>query len=332
MPPLLALFLGAACASAAVPPFPPHLVGSAEAVSALLERVLPGSSSQFVFTIAPRAAGTIANSFTLSDAPDGKRIAIAATTASELTGGLGVYLREYCGMTFGWTRGGGSRLFTPKPWPKIGGASPDTRPRSVPYSHVTQVCTHSYTLVWHDWAQWEQFIDWMALAGHNSIVAPTGQEEVQYKVLTEHFGVPDAAVRNWTNGPAWLTWSRGQNSHGNGIGGPLPRSFMKGQWSLQRLILARYRELGIVGHLPAFGGYAPWALAVAQNATGRIARGKAAAIDTAWIDGRDPLYTAVADQWMTQIVADFGSDHVSRSTPPHPPSLATLPHASVLLR
>jgi hypothetical protein len=93
-------------------------------------------------------------------------------------------------------------------------------------------------------------------------------------VLTEHFGLEDLAVRNWTNGPAWLTWSRGQNSHGNGIGGPLPRSFMKGQWSLQRQILARYRALGIVGHLPAFGGYAPWALAVAQNATNRVAQGK----------------------------------------------------------
>jgi hypothetical protein len=54
-------------------------------------------------------------------------------------------------------------------------------------------------------------------------------------------------VRNWTNGPAFLTWSRGQNSHGNGIGGPLPRSFMTGQSDLQQTIMARYRELGIVG-------------------------------------------------------------------------------------
>jgi hypothetical protein len=59
----------------------------------------------------------------------------------------------------------------------------------------------------------------------------------------------------------------------------------------QKQILARYRSLGIAGHLPAFGGYAPWAVAVAQNATGRIAQGKGAAVDTAWIDGRDPLYT-----------------------------------------
>ena len=68
---------------------------------------------------------------------------------------------------------------------------------------------------------------------------------------------------------------------------------MKNQWALQRQILGRYRDLGIAGHLPSFGGYAPWALAVAQNATQRIARGTKAASDTAWIDGRDPLYTAV---------------------------------------
>ena len=190
---LTLMLLGSA--SAAIPLFPPHLVGNASAVSALLERVIPGASKSFEFAIAP-AAGT-KNAFALSDTVDGK-IKITGTTASELTGGLGVYLREHCGMSIGWVRGGGSLVFTPKGgWPKVG-AKPVSRARSVPYSHVTQVCTHSYTLVWHDWAEWERFIDWMALAGHNSIVAPTGQEEVQYKVLTQKFGMSDMQVRSWT--------------------------------------------------------------------------------------------------------------------------------------
>ncbi len=101
---------------------------------------------------------------------------------------------------------------------------------------------------------------------------------------------------------------------GNGIGGPLPRSFMQSQWTLQKQIMARYRELGIVGHLPAFGGYAPWDLAVkfhqtkpGSGATRGICPNKDC--DTAWIDGRDPLYTEVADAWMKQVIADFGSDH-----------------------
>ena len=157
--------------------FPPHLVGTAPAVEALLERVLPGSASHFAFTISRNAThATNRNSFELSDTADGKT-AIRGTTASELTAGLGFYLRELCNITVGWTRGGGSRVVKPAVWPTIG-PTPIVRSRSVPYSHVTQVCTHSYTLAWHDWSEWEKFIDWMALAGHNSIVAPTGQEEV----------------------------------------------------------------------------------------------------------------------------------------------------------
>ena len=309
-----------------IPSFPPHLVGNVSAVYALVDRVVgPGSSTHFTFelttnsTTCPGIEPGI-NCFTLADHVDydddddtHTKMRITGTTASEVTAGLGYYLREYCNMTIGWNRGGGTYVRIPNKWPRIGSSTIISKSRSVPWSHVTQVCTHSYTLVWHDWAEWEQFIDWMALSGHNSIVAPTGQEEIQYQILTHpkyNFGLSDIAVRNWTNGPAWLTWSRGQNSHGSGIGGPLPRSFMKSQFTLQKLILKRYRELGIVGHLPAFGGYAPWALAVQQNATHRIAQGKGAANDTAWIDGRDPLYTKVADAWIAQIISDFGSDHV----------------------
>jgi hypothetical protein len=40
--------------------------------------------------------------------------------------------------------------------------------------------------------------------------------------------------------------------YGNNIAGPLPRSFMRAQWALQKRILARYRELAITGQLPAF--------------------------------------------------------------------------------
>ena len=50
------------------------------------------------------------------------------------------------------------------------------------------------------------------------------------------------------------------------------------------------RELGILGHLPAFGGYAPWALAEKNNQTkpgSGATRGKRGHdYDTAWIDGR----------------------------------------------
>lgn len=144
------------------PPFPPHLIGDVAAVYALADRVLGETvaSAQFAFSIQQACPGVDPGvyCFTLSDRADGK-ISITGTTASELTAGLGVYLREWCGMTVGWHRGGGSYVFIPNPWPKIGTSV--SRSRSVAYSHVSQVCTHSYTLVWHNWDQWERFIDWM---------------------------------------------------------------------------------------------------------------------------------------------------------------------------
>lgn len=133
--------------------FPPHLTGSPDAVAALLERVLPGASAHFELETVSDCGPGVPNGtacFTIADAPGGKT-RVAGTTASELTAGVGLYLREYCNITIGWRRGGGSNTFMPSPWPSVGD-TPVSRARSVPYSHVTQVCTHSYTLVWHDWA------------------------------------------------------------------------------------------------------------------------------------------------------------------------------------
>ncbi len=48
-----------------------------------------------------------------ADSSDG-RVAVRGTTASELTAAIGIYFRDYCNMTIGWPRGGGSNVFMPK--------------------------------------------------------------------------------------------------------------------------------------------------------------------------------------------------------------------------
>ena len=140
--------------------FPPHLVGSVPAVVALLERTLPGSAAHFELSIEPSCPGVPDGQacFALADGAGGKTTKITGTSASELTGGLGHYLRDNCSMTIGWPRGGGIRVFIPSPWPKVGAASV-SRARSVPYSHVTQVGSrlrrrtpartlHTLVLIW----------------------------------------------------------------------------------------------------------------------------------------------------------------------------------------
>eukprot|EP00040_Diaphanoeca_grandis_P011341 m.58045 g.58045 ORF g.58045 m.58045 type:complete len:883 (+) comp22488_c0_seq2:20-2668(+) len=274
--------------------------GNVGAVYDLLDRVLPNSKSHFVLQIQAGDCGSVAPPcFTLSDTAD--TLTVSGTTAAELTLGVGHYMREYCNMTIGWKRGGGSNVFIPPVWPKVG-MDVSIR-RTTPWSYIMNVCTHSYSLVWYSWADWSEFIDWMALSGINLFLAMTGQEEVQYKVFLK-FGLNDTEIRNWFNGPAFLTWSRGQNEYGNDIAGELPRSWMQDQWELQKQIIQRYRSLGMSAQLPGFQGNVPLALKTIHKDANITKQG-----DTGWMTSTDPLFAKIADAWMEQLIADFGTDH-----------------------
>ena len=279
-------------------PRPP--LGNVSAVEELLDRVLPGAREHFQLAIDASACASNAGCFTLEDGLGGT-IKVTGSTTSDVTAGVGAYLMDHANMTIGWPRGGGQNLFLPQHWPTLG--QKVTKQRNTPWSYIMNVCTHSYSLVWYSWADWEAFIDWQALWGINLNLAMTGQEEVQWKVFTQ-LGLNDSEIRSWFNGPALLTWSRGQNEYGAGIAGPLPRSWMKNQWDLQKKILARYRQLGIVGQLPGFQGNVPVGIKALRQDANISVQGA-----TGWIDSLDPLYAEVADLWMKTLVADFGTDH-----------------------
>ena len=67
--------------------------------------------------------------------------------------------------------------------------------------------------------------------------------------------VNDTILNNTFNGPAFLTWSRGQGSFG--VGGPLPNYWIEAQHALQVQIMARLRSLGMYGIVPGFQGNVP---------------------------------------------------------------------------
>ena len=300
----LALLAAAAAAAAAQP--------STDAVAALIERLFPGASGNFSLSLLPPGApcaGLAPPCFVLSDGePGGAALRLAASGVPELAAGLGLYLREVANQTVGWPRGGGLRLAPPAVWPPLG--APLAARRSVNITWFMNVCTHSYSVVWYSWKEWEAFLDWQALSGVTHFYGYTGQEEVQYKVFQE-FGVGDLDIRAWFNGPAFLTWSRGQNSHGGSIAGPLPRSWMRGQWALQRQILARARALGQVAVLPGFQGNVPWPLAALLPDANITFMNSTVPNSTAtgWMSATDPAYERVAAAWMRTLLADFGTDH-----------------------
>ena len=169
LPLLLTLLTGAASAAEASSFLRTTAIGNAgnvEAVYGILDRILPGERSKFTFVLnaadssqaegkvatvqATRLAGSDAAGFEL-EAAAGK-VKITASGTNELAAGLGFYLREHCFCVIGWPRGGGSQISKPK------GGWPDAsvkKSRIVPWSYAMNVCTHSYSLVWYGWAEWE---------------------------------------------------------------------------------------------------------------------------------------------------------------------------------
>ena len=81
-----------------------QLKGNVSAVYDLLERVMPGTSSHFLFTIYD--APTKDPQYEMKDGASGQ-LEFSGSSASELSAAVGEYFREYCNITIGWPRGGG---------------------------------------------------------------------------------------------------------------------------------------------------------------------------------------------------------------------------------
>ena len=147
-----------------------HLIGETSAVYDLLDRILRNQEHPFVLKIAPLEDknkkdqrlyfhlkdydGEVDElvgdeSFPLNNAAlkrktatatttsnSTNKILITASTASELTAGIGWYLWNYCNMTYGWKRGGGSQMRVPSTgWPRINETDGIAKERAVPWSY-----------------------------------------------------------------------------------------------------------------------------------------------------------------------------------------------------
>eukprot|EP00035_Acanthoeca_spectabilis_P028652 m.471561 g.471561 ORF g.471561 m.471561 type:complete len:835 (-) comp31250_c0_seq1:128-2632(-) len=259
--------------------------------------------SRLCFTLGPPSSAA---------ATTGAVAKVTGTSGVELTRGVATYLRAHCNMSFAWARTGGNQVQWPTTWPVLSGTTVTTY-RNTEYSYFQNVVASSYTFAFYGWPEWEALIDWQALTGINLALAYTGQEEV-YRKTFAHFGVNSSQFGNWSNGPAWLAWSRGQSMHGVGGnpgppgGGPgLDEQWMSGQAALQRLILARMRSLGIVPILPAFQGNIP-PIMTALFPTANISLQGGGRHYAAWLDATDPLFQRIADVYMQTLIADYGTD------------------------
>ncbi len=272
------------------------------AAKALAQRVIPAQAGHFVFETLP---ADTCDYFTLRS--EGRKIVVGGNDANSMAVGLNHYLKYWCHVNIGWFA-----------WDK--GTMPKTLPRvETPVRHTARVperfflnyCTYGYTMPWWGWKEWEHFIDWMALNGINLPLAITGQESIWYQVWTE-LGLDDEEVRNYFTGPAHLPWHRMLNI--DRWGGPLPKSWLEGQESLQKQIVARERELNMKPVLPAFAGHVPPELRrIYPDA--RIERmsdwAGFALEDYPWfLDPEDPLFPVIQKKFLDKEVEIYGTDHV----------------------
>jgi alpha-N-acetylglucosaminidase len=98
-------------------------------------------------------------------------------------------------------------------------------------------------------------LDWMALRGINLPLAWVGAEQIFIDVFRD-VGFTDEEILSFLSGPAFLAWNHFGNIQGS-WGGDLPLAWAQAQQVLQKKIIQRMLELGMLPILPAFPGFVP---------------------------------------------------------------------------
>ncbi|KAG8097408.1 hypothetical protein GUJ93_ZPchr0013g37055 [Zizania palustris] len=304
------------------------------AAAALLHRLLPSHARSFRFQIESKGGVCGESScFRISNADglgkNGAEILIQGTTAVELASGLHWYLKYWCGAHISWDKTGGTQLASvplPGSLPQVKGTGVKIE-RPVPWNYYQNVVTSSYSFAWWDWKRWEKEIDWMALQGINLPLAFTGQEAIWQKVF-KSFNVTDRDLDGFFGGPAFLAWARMGNLHG--WGGPLSQNWLDQQLAMQKKILSRMIDLGMVPVLPTFSGNVPSVFKTLFPSANITILGDWNTVDgdprwccTYLLDPSDALFIDVGQAFIKQQMKEYGDitniyncDTFNENTPP----------------
>jgi alpha-N-acetylglucosaminidase len=279
---------------------PATAVGQADTMSPvrdLIGRIVPGRSSDFIVEQITAVEGR--NVFELEGR--GAKVVVRGDSPLSAAFGFNWYLKYHAHAHVSLN---GCQVNLPQGLPTV--------PAKVRISswaasrYFLNYCTFSYSMPWWDWKQWERFIDWMALNGVNQPLAITGQEAV-WQAVGRRFGMSDAQIADFLPGPPYLpfTWMGCLDSYG----GPLPGAWIAQHTELQKMILARERELGMTPVLQGFTGHAPKAL-LDRFAGAQIQRIEWQGFHTWMLAPTDPLFQKLGRAFIEEQTRLFGTDHL----------------------
>jgi len=284
--------------------------GSAQmnAAKALLERVAPGISGQFILRMIPSDHGK--DVFELESA-NGK-IVLSGNNGVSIASAFNYYLKNYCNCLYSlW----GDQMKLPKTLPVI--------PKKVrvhnekEFRHFFNYCTTNYSGSWWNWDDWQKIIDFLAMNGINMPLNIIGTEAVWYHTLIE-MGLTDKEAREYLAAPVYLNWQWMGNLEGTG--GPLPKSWIDSHEKLGRQIMEREQSLGMTPIVHGFSGVVP-RIFKKKFPNAKIDMkpewGRGSFIGTATLDPMDPLFPTIAKKYLSQLLKRIGSSHLYITDPFH---------------
>ena len=216
---------------------------TANPVDDMLERIDKGASSKFKTQLVKGNT----DFFELDQS--GKKVVVRGNTWVNIATGVNWYLKYYAGIHLSWN---GMKARIPESLPPV--TRKERHETNLTLRYDFNYCTFSYSMAFWDWERWQQEIDWMALHGVNMPLAIVGEECVWRNMLLK-LGYSEEEVGRFIAGPAFLAWWEMNNLEG--WGGPLPKSWYARQEKLQKQILARMRQWGMLPVLPGYSGMVP---------------------------------------------------------------------------
>ncbi|HET7789544.1 MAG TPA: alpha-N-acetylglucosaminidase [Gemmatimonadales bacterium] len=276
------------------------------AAAALVERVVPGHGHDFRLEAIPDSDGR--DVFEVDR--DGNAVVLRGSSGVAIASALDWYLEHIAGVN----------ISLPLAPIHLAATALPTVTRKVRVTtryrlrYFFNYCTFSYSMAWWDWDEWQRMIDWMALKGVNAPLAVTGQEAVWRDVLRE-LGFTRRQIGDFLVGPAYLPW--GWMGNIDGLGGPLPDSWIDSHARLERQILARERALGMTPILQGFTGHVPQSITqVFPSARIHQTGDWSAGFSGTWfLDPLDPLFQRIGRRFVERQTELFGTDHLYAADP-----------------
>ena len=267
--------------------------GAPRAAAALARRMLGERAGGFAFEVIPAADGK--DVFEIA-AGDGK-VVIRGNNGVSMATGLNWYLKKYCHCHVSLH---GRQLNLPAALPPVKPAVRRVTPFR--YRYFLNYCCFGYSLPWWDWAQWAELIDWMALNGINMPLSVTGQEAI-WQAVGKRLGLDDKQIAAFLAGPPYLPF--GWMGCLDGWGGPIGQDWIDRHEALQKRIVARQRELGMMPVLQGFTGHVP------AGVKQKFPDAKLHSIrwlewQSHLLDPLDPLFAKVAKLFMEEQAKRYG--------------------------